>query len=215
MRMVGRRPPRPSDITIGDLIRNAAPLDLPEPSQPDESPFQISYDRVLVPTDDPAASIDGLSAHDLDFFHFFTTDEFLNPDGFGYIRDRQHVAGFISHRFVHYPVNRPASSYGVGHWRFESLDLISLLKHPEPVAYVSKHLPRMDELRDAPTRPLDELEAEHLAKLRAGEEVSSAQGPRRVRMMGAIRARADCLKCHSVEPNELLGAFSYDLRRDR
>jgi hypothetical protein len=72
----------------------------------------------------------------------------------------------------------------------------------------------MDELRDAPIRPLDEFEVEHLPKLQAGEDVSSVQGPWRIRMIGAIRAQAECLKCHSVEPNELLGAFSYDLRRD-
>jgi hypothetical protein len=33
-------------------------------------------------------------------------------------------------------------------------------------------------------------------------------------MLGAIRARDTCLKCHSVDKNELLGAFSYDLRLD-
>jgi hypothetical protein len=72
----------------------------------------------------------------------------------------------------------------------------------------------MDELRDAPTRPLDDFEAERLPKLRAGEELSTAQGPRRVRMLGAIRAQADCLRCHGVNQGDLLGAFSYDLRRD-
>jgi hypothetical protein len=73
----------------------------------------------------------------------------------------------------------------------------------------------MDELRDVPCRPLDEFETENLPKLRAGDELASAQGPRRLRMIGAIRARDECLKCHSADPGELLGAFSYDLRRDR
>jgi hypothetical protein len=204
----------PSNIRRADPLREAAPLAVPEAPQSGGSPTVSTGDLILGSPTESNRPASGIDTDMLQSVHRQSAGEFLNPLGFGYVRDRDHVAGFIPHRFTQYPF-KPTKPEGDGQWRFEALDLVSLLKHPEPVAYVSKHLPRMDELRDAPTRPLDEFEAEHLPKLRAGEELSSAQGPRRVRMMGAIRARAECLKCHSVEPNELLGAFSYDLRRDR
>jgi hypothetical protein len=204
----------PSNIRRADPLRDAAPVPVPEAPQPGESPALSAGDLVYkAPTDGghPAA---GVERGALQSLHWESSGEFLNPLCFGYVRDRGHVAGFISHRFTRYPY-KSIQTEGDGQWRFESLDLISFLKHPQPVAYVSKHLPRMDELRDAPTRPLDDFEAENLPKLRAGEELASAQGPRRVRMIGAIRARDECLKCHTAEAGELLGAFSYDLRRDR
>jgi hypothetical protein len=33
-------------------------------------------------------------------------------------------------------------------------------------------------------------------------------------MLGSLRAAKQCLECHSVERGELLGAFSYLLRRE-
>jgi hypothetical protein len=50
--------------------------------------------------------------------------------------------------------------------------------------------------------------------LQAGEELSAGQGPRRIRMLGAIRAQDVCLNCHTANKGDLLGAFSYDLRLD-
>jgi hypothetical protein len=66
-----------------------------------------------------------------------------------YVRDRDHVAGFRPHQFRRLP-DAPKR------WQVERLELISLLKHDRPVAYFSNNLPKMDELRDAPTRPLDQ-----------------------------------------------------------
>lgn len=203
----------PNDLRRADPIISAPPIDLPESPKPDETAGLSSADVVLQPSDRQQELPGGVTAADLRVVHFGTLGNFLDPTGFGYARDRSHVAGFVSHRFTRQP-SKPGEKKDEGHWRTESLDLVSLLKHLEPVAYVSKHLPRMDELRDAKTRPLDEFEAEGLTKLRAGEELSFAQGPRRVRMLGAIRARDECLKCHSVDRGGLLGAFSYDLRRD-
>jgi hypothetical protein len=211
IRMIG---PGLRDITQGDTIRNSEPVPLPESPQSGEGPSLSSGDNSLELA--AGSTINGpptIGGRDLRTFHDGSVDEFANPLGFGYVRDREHVAGFISHRFTKFPYKPMLPKEG-GHWRIESLDLISLLKHPEPVAYVSKNLPRMYELRDAATRPLDEFEAENLPKLRAGSEMADAQAPRRVRVVGALRARADCIKCHNVDQGELLGAFSYDLRRD-
>src|SRR5262249_61836230 len=96
-------------------------------------------------------------------------------------------------------------------WAVERLELVGLLKYEEPVVYLSDYLPRMDELRDAPTRPLDAFEQEALAALRGGQDLMVQDGPDRMRMLGSLRAAKQCLRCHRVEHGELLGAFSYRL----
>jgi len=90
--------------------------------------------------------------------------DFVNFENFGYIQDRRHVSGFQSHQFGKVP--EPSAAY-----RVETLDLVSLLLHDKPVAYVSANLPRMDELKKAPTRPLDRFETGGLEKLRGGEDL--------------------------------------------
>lgn len=132
---------------------------------------------------------------------------FFDPRGFGYVRDRDHVVGFQPHAFSRAPSVAKK-------WWIDRLELVSLLKHEEPAVYLSEHLPRMQELRDAETRPLDDFEQEALAALRRGEDIKEQSTPDRIRMLGAVRAVKQCLKCHSVERGDLLGAFSYDLRRE-
>src|SRR5207244_4458956 len=78
--------------------------------------------------------------------------DFVYPAGFGYVKDRRHVAGFQSHRFSEVPGSEEE-------WSVLRLELVSLLLHDRPVTYVSENLPRMDKLRGAPTRPLDGFEA--------------------------------------------------------
>ena len=80
-----------------------------------------------------------------------------------------------------------------------------------PVAYVSENLPRMDELQNAPTRPLDEFERQSLRRLRTDEDVVVDDAPSRIRMLGSLRAAKDCLACHSGPRGALLGALSYEL----
>src|SRR5438552_3505154 len=73
-------------------------------------------------------------------------------------------------------------------WRVERLELVSLLKNDESVAYVSKNLPRMDELRHAPTRPLDAFEERALTALRKGSDLESQRFRDHLRMLGSLRA---------------------------
>jgi hypothetical protein len=54
-----------------------------------------------------------------------STVDFVNPAGFGYAKDRRHVAGFAAHRFRDVP--RPAER-----WQVQRLELVSLLLHDEP-----------------------------------------------------------------------------------
>ena len=134
--------------------------------------------------------------------------DFAHPRGYGFIKDRRHVAGFQSHRFTTVPVSGKKSQ-----WAVQRLDLVSLLLHNEPVAYDSDFLPRMDELRGATTRPLDEFEQSSVGKMTRGEDFAIAVSGDRVRMLGSLRSTKQCAKCHGGQRGDLLGAFSYALKR--
>jgi hypothetical protein len=144
--------------------------------------------------------------------HVESLVDFVNARGFGYVKDRDHVAGFQSHRFTKLPEVTRARA-GTGRWQIVSLELVSLLKHEQPRVYLSKNLPRMDELRRAGTRPLDAFENTSLAALERGKDLQVRSTTDRIRILGSIRAATQCLKCHDVERGDLLGAFSYTLRR--
>ena len=91
------------------------------------------------------------------------------------------------------------------------VESVGLLAHPEPVVYVSERLPAMADLRSAPTRPLDEFEADALAAVRRGEDGHAARRGDEVRFVGAVRSARQCVGCHGGERGGLLGAFSYTL----
>ena len=153
------------------------------------------------------------------------TENYLNfvyPEGFGYIKNRRQVVGFIEHgfgdrRFRNGHPDGPAAAKPVGHaaeldgnWRISQLELVSLLKFDAPRVYVSKHLPQMKELKNASTRALSEFEADGLIDLQNGEDFAVASEPHRTRVLGSLRAVKQCLECHNVERGQLLGAFSYE-----
>jgi hypothetical protein len=143
--------------------------------------------------------------------HLLSRDDFLNPEGFGWIEARLvQVAGFVPHAF-HEPVrveNKPPE------WAVERLELVSLLKFDSPRVYVLDHLPRMDQLSDddVPTRELDAFEQGSLSRLHRQDDVVVESMGAAIRMLGSLRAGQQCLECHSVQRGELLGAFSYVLR---
>ena len=140
-------------------------------------------------------------AHERNFLSF------LDPFNFGYVRDRDHVVGFRPHQF-----RKEADA--PQRWKVERLELVGLLKYDDPVVYLSENLPAMDELRDAPTRPLDTFESEALAKLRRGEDLMVQDHPDHMRVLGSIHAVKQCVRCHHAERGDLLGAFSYRLARE-
>ncbi|MDB5308078.1 MAG: hypothetical protein JWO38_2280 [Gemmataceae bacterium] len=130
--------------------------------------------------------------------------DFVNPRGFGFVKDRGHVAGFQPHGFSQVPSSSKA-------WAVRRVELVGLLRHPDPVVYLSARLPAMDELKAAPTRPLDEFEAVGLAAVRRGEDIYAARTGAGVRFVGAIRSVKQCVGCHGGDRGDLLGAFSYML----
>ena len=60
-------------------------------------------------------------------------------------------------------------------------------------------------------RPLKEAEAKALSQLREGRQSVLAGDNDHPTLVGAVRATADCLKCHEAKEGQLLGAFSYPL----
>jgi hypothetical protein len=201
---------RPSNRAI-DL---AAVEPIALPSSADDDP---SKSAVAVPgpfADSPGFQTSGPTTSALLHFHSDSLLDFVNQDGFGYLPQRRLAAGFQVHQFRHVPVFWSTEPPETQRWRLRNLELVSLLKFDEPRVYLSEHLPRMDELQDAPTRPLDDFEKEALAALRNGQDVVDRTVGNRLRMLGSIRAFDKCLWCHEGERGDLLGVFSYQLRQD-
>jgi hypothetical protein len=137
--------------------------------------------------------------------------DFVNAPGFGYVKDRDHVAGFQPHQFHEVPTYQ-SKEKDRNQWRVQRLELVSLLKFEAPAVYLSEHLPRMDELAGAKTRPLDDFEKRALHALQQGADLEFAFSPTRVRMLGSVRCLQQCAKCHQANRGDLLGAFSYLLK---
>jgi hypothetical protein len=178
----------------GRGFREEPPISQPGSSSP--SPWLL---EVLETAPDVSKDADMLQS-----FHQESVVDFANPIAFGFLKDRRHVAGFQEHQISKTPT--PSDR-----WELQTLDLIGVVQH----AYVSEHLPRMDELRAAPTRSLDEFEAAGLPALERGEDLFVRDREQERRMLGAIRAARQCLDCHGGERGDLLGAFSYTLIQDR
>ena len=60
----------------------------------------------------------------------------------------------------------------------------------------------------------DARTAASLKKLVDGQDLETASTPNRIEMLGSLRATKQCTQCHQVPSGTLLGAFSYELRRD-
>jgi hypothetical protein len=174
----------------------------PRPREPYQQPRPDAPEPWSPGAAEPLAGADEADLHDT---HRGSVLDFINPDGFGLVRGRRQAAGFQAHQFSRMP--EPTN-----HWGVATVDLVGLLLHAAPVAYVSAHLPRMDELREAPTRPLDAFEALGLAALHRGEDLVAGRSGDQVRMLGALRSTRQCVGCHGGERGDLLGAFSYTLR---
>ena len=145
-----------------------------------------------------------------DFFglHISSVGSFVNVKGFGYLKSRREVAGFVPHAFQYLPESKPP-------YKLERLELVGLVRNPDPAVYVSESLPRMNELERLPTRPADGFEASALKKLAAGDDLVATAVGSKVRLLGAIRNMAACVECHGGRRGDLLGAFSYRLAEAR
>jgi hypothetical protein len=168
------------------------------------------------------------SRETLTSFHLADEQSFAHPWSLGWVKDRDHVAGFVPHGFGYRPElihpenqmlppepgrgNVPRETHPA-RWTIGRLELVSLLKHDEPVVYVSENLPRMKDLEQAPTRPVTAFERQALESFQAGEDLVTAPATNDIYMVGAVRAVKQCMECHAAKRGELLGAFSYRLKR--
>lgn len=132
---------------------------------------------------------------------------FLSTTEFRYVR------GFQAHAFQQQPHDLIPEGANF-RWKLERLELISLLKFETPVAYVSKHLPAMEKLKNVATRSLTAFEEQAITKLHAGDQIVVETAYNEQRMVGSIRAAKKCLECHRVRHGGLLGAFTYRFYRD-
>jgi hypothetical protein len=184
--------PRPTDRNLSEPLDRADPPPQPESSGP---AWELGDVQFKLPEHDRTA------AHQL---HTAGLINFVNPDGWGYVRSRREVAGFLPHAFSRVPTGRE--------WKVVRVELVGLLKHPEPVVYPSDRLPAMADLKDAPTRPPDAFETAGVAAIRKGDDGFGGRRGDEVRYVGAVRSAEACVKCHGGERGDLLGAFSYRLR---
>jgi hypothetical protein len=197
-----------------EYIELPPPTPIPFSAPPEYTPVEDSGTATL----SDAASVSGAAARmppgeeSLRGLHEDGFLDFVNPKGFGVVWDRQRARGFQVHHFRKMP-GLAEPSAAKERWKVQRLELMSLLAHAGPAVYISDHLPRMDELRDAATRPLSSFETTALWALRSGSDLRLGCSADQIQMLGSIRALKQCMTCHAVERGELLGAFSYTLRR--
>jgi hypothetical protein len=175
---------------------------VPQP-QPAEAPSEFDERWTSLET----IPIPGVDQDKLLTLHDVGLSDFLDPERMGYVQDREHVAGFDSHRFKQLP--ELYASAGSNRWEVQRLELIGLLSHDRPVAYVTEHLPDLEEMGEAAVRELDEFEHDALKQLQTERDIVTAEHGSSIRMLGAVRASQSCLECHQVQRGDLLGAFSY------
>jgi hypothetical protein len=172
-----------------------------------------AVDQPGKPADFPLSRGEPLSRVEPNGLFYLYHDEgllgFLYPRGFGYVKDRAHVAGFKSHGFRSNPF--PAWRH-VESWSVQHIQLVGILSHEKPVVYLTDKLPSMEQVRQGKTRTLDFFEEAGLSALREGEDLFIASKGETARMLGALRATKTCQLCHDAQVGDLLGAFSYTLR---
>ncbi len=189
---------------------------LPQPSVLAATPPRSTGDRPAPWLPVPKTDGTRLALYKL---HIESSFQFLDPIRFGLVRDVEHVAGFRSHAFRdvdrlerQFQQDQNTSAPDRRSWVLERVELVSLLSHDEPGVYVSKNLPRMDELAGTRLRPLDRFETLAINQLRDGESLVVRGHGDQLKMLGSLRAVNQCSDCHQVPRGTLLGAFSYGFR---
>ena len=150
--------------------------------------------------------VDSPTVDILEKMHHASVVDFVNPKGFGYFMDREHVRGFQPHHFHLMPEIERV-------WRVRSVELLGLVMHDEPVVYLSDNLPRMQDLAKGRIDHYQNSEQRGLVMLRSGSDTVAENSSETIHMLGAIRALRSCVACHDVERGQLLGAFSYSLEK--
>lgn len=104
-------------------------------------------------------------------------------------------------------------------WLLRDQRLMSVDAKSGPAVYLLEVKPEHDLMKEkpvatgknTPTRKLDDFETKALTRIRDGQDVVLQSSEDEMRVLGAIRARQQCLECHTTKVGSLLGAFSYTL----
>lgn len=103
-------------------------------------------------------------------------------------------------------------------WLVSDQRLMSVAAKGGPAVYLQDARAEHDRMKETvatgkntPTRKLDDFETQALARIRDGSDVALHSSADEMRMLGAIRARNECLECHKTDVGSLLGVFSYTL----
>jgi hypothetical protein len=165
------------------------PLTFPAPVHVTQSPSQQEWQEV----------------------HRLAVTDYVSRERIGYVKSRDQVAGFESHRFADLRDDWK-SDYDCSprYWQVARLELVGLLRET-PRVYAAETLPPADQLSDAPHRPLNDFETAALQQLISQQDVVVDQQPHRIQMLGALRAGTSCIVCHEGQRGKLLGAFSYQI----
>ena len=99
-------------------------------------------------------------------------------------------------------------------FKLGTLELIGIAEHKNPVAFVD--LRHRSFRANTETRALTAFETRALKELQAGVDLATDADGRGRTVVGALRARQECLGCHNrggqeYQAGDLLGALSYRL----
>ncbi len=192
---------------LGRIVVAPNELNLPPIASPPAKPLDSFGYAPLASTDElPEFLV-------MNIRHEQARTSFLLPASLGYVRDREHVAGFVPHAFRRSLSPDLPTPTGRAQWNMSRLQLVSLLKFDTPRVYEMAGFPDMTRLDAAPTRALNDFESDSLPRLATREDVVIEERGNRIHMLGSLRASSGCLKCHDVPRGTLLGAFSYVFRR--
>lgn len=133
--------------------------------------------------------------------HAYFLQRFVDGQGFGLER----MVDFRDPRFRR--LYADGRRYSVG-----NVQLISLNGGGAPFAYVTGIDVDKERIRHAAHEPIGDAEANALKMVKDGMTVVLTGNAGHREMIGAIRATAECARCHAVAEGTLLGAFRYPLR---
>jgi hypothetical protein len=96
-------------------------------------------------------------------------------------------------------------------YKLGSVELIGVAMHEPPVAFTASAHPISSQFLEP--RALTSFEERALVELNAGETASVHTDKTGRFVVGALRAKEDCLQCHkSHKVGDLLGALTYRLK---
>lgn len=134
-----------------------------------------------------------------------------------YVRRFESAVGFGMSRMIRPAMRDRTGTLEDGRHKYnlDSVELVGRLQLGTPAVYVpGGHDPSI--LSSFGSRDLTGFEQTAVAALRRGKELVAQDddGSGAIACVGAVRAKAECLKCHAQrQAGDLLGAFTYRLRR--